>query len=366
MSGTINTSIITNLTNSTAYRGPCNHILFDTEDKKLALIGGYFLVIILSIVGNTLITIIIYKNQSMRTATNILVVNMCVSDMIFSIFYIPVYIYSHFSTSAYWHIDGFFAAMFCKLYVYLNKVSISVSIFTMIAIAYDRFYAIVYPFKAKLRTGRSRIITIVLIWVLSGILYIHEFIRFETLVWKGKTFCVYTAKLYSPMFRWIFDNITFVLLFALPLIIMCILYGILIIRMQMRKLPGNQTDERQARENARNRRVVYMSVTVVVIFAFVISPFRVYELFGSPRVTRRWVQCWEQDLKLFVNFMMQSSCALNPFVYFAFSENYRQGLIKILCCRKVNRVGVVNNAVNNRPRNTHSTGAASKNRQPNR
>lgn len=362
MNNTVNNSIASNLT--TFYQPSCNHFLFDSHEKKTALIAGYFLVIIFSFIGNSLIILIIYKNLSMRTATNILIVNMSISDMVFSIFHVPVYIYSnYFSKGAYWTINGFFAATFCKLYIYLNRACLCVSILTMIAIAYDRFYAIVYPFKAKLRTTRSRIITIAIIWVLSLTLYIQEPIRFETLVWEGKTFCVYTAKLKDPYFNWILDNILFVILFVVPFLLMCVLYGILIVRMQLRKLPGNHTDERQARENARNRRVVYMSVTVVVIFVFVISPWRLLDIFGSPRVTGRWVPCWQSDLILFFDFMMQSSCAINPFVYFAFSENYRQGLVKLLCCRKTNRVGVVvpgSNVSKNRSQNTQSTGDTAK------
>lgn len=330
--------------NGKMYRGKCGSSLFG--DDPLGLIVAYCIVIVVSLTGNLLITLIIYKTPTMRTATNLLIVNMSISDVIFSVFHVPIYVYNHFSPGPYMALNGFLAHLFCKLSSkYLNQVAICVSILTMIAIAYDRFYAVVYPFKAKFRTRWSRIVTIVSIWTFSVVLYIVEAIRFETVNWKGRTYCVYTAKLYSRTFTKAFQIVEFILLFAFPLLAMCVLYGVLIVRMHLRKVPGVQISERQSRENTRNRRVVYMSLTVVILFAFVISPYRIVDLIESSWVRRRAIQCWQMDRRLLVNFLMQSSCALNPFVYFAFSENYRQGLVKLLHCSKTNRVGVANPVV---------------------
>lgn len=336
-----NTTAKTQLNTTSSVAKPCPSLV-DTEAKKISLVAGYCLVMGMSFIGNILVIVIVYQNQSMRTATNILIVNMSISDLVFPLFNIPLNIYHSFE-GPYWAINGIFAVVCCKLSHYLVYVSITVSIFTMIAIAFDRFFAVLFPFKAKLRTSRSRVITIIVIWLLSFVIYIREFVRFELLVHENKSYCVYTAKLYSRQFQKIFEIITFIGLFVIPFLALMIMYGLLILRMKFRKPPGNQTDERAKREASKNKRVVYMSVTVVIVFLVFVSPRRFLDIMTYFR--RGPLSCWSIVFSQLAHFMLQSSCAINPLIYFMFSDNFRQGLVRIFrCFKKRNVVGVENDA----------------------
>ncbi|EDO27030.1 predicted protein, partial [Nematostella vectensis] len=132
----------------------------------MALNIGYIAIAFFSIIGNSLIISIIHRTPNMRTATNLLILNMAISDLLIPIVYVPLHLYYRFNGPA-WHIHGALGSIFCHLSVFLISVSISVSILSMVAIAFDRFFAVLFPLKAKLRTTRSRILTIATIWDLS-------------------------------------------------------------------------------------------------------------------------------------------------------------------------------------------------------
>ncbi|XP_074815049.1 neuropeptide FF receptor 1 [Natator depressus] len=62
-----------------------------------------------------------------------------------------------------------FDNIMCKMSGLMQGMSVSSSVFTLVAIAVERFRCIVYPFRQKL-TLRKALITIVIIWVLALII----------------------------------------------------------------------------------------------------------------------------------------------------------------------------------------------------
>uniref|UniRef100_A0ACB8F8S6 Neuropeptide FF receptor 1 n=1 Tax=Sphaerodactylus townsendi TaxID=933632 RepID=A0ACB8F8S6_9SAUR len=62
-----------------------------------------------------------------------------------------------------------FDIVMCKMSGLVQGMSVSASVFTLVAIAVERFRCIVYPFRQKL-TLRKALVTIVIIWVLALII----------------------------------------------------------------------------------------------------------------------------------------------------------------------------------------------------
>ena len=50
---------------------------------------AYCLIFLVSLAGNTVIGIIVYKTKTMRKPINFLIVNMAMSDLLFAVFVIP-------------------------------------------------------------------------------------------------------------------------------------------------------------------------------------------------------------------------------------------------------------------------------------
>lgn len=85
--------------------------------------------------------------KSNRTPGNILLLNLAVADMMVALFITPRFIWSHFFI----HPDGIAGTLLCKLLTSgnLTWVGGAASIFTMVAIAFERYYAVIYPHSKR-------------------------------------------------------------------------------------------------------------------------------------------------------------------------------------------------------------------------
>ena len=105
--------------------------------EKIGLTFAYCLIFIVSLTGNTVIGIIVYKTQTMRKPINFFIVNMAMSDLLFPIIVIPQGIQKLYLDS--WLIGGPLGQALCKLAVFLGDLSAAVSIQSLVLIAVDRF-----------------------------------------------------------------------------------------------------------------------------------------------------------------------------------------------------------------------------------
>nr|XP_023416983.1 orexin receptor type 2 [Cavia porcellus] len=108
----------------------------------------------------------------MRTVTNYFIVNLSLADVLVTITCLPATLVVDITET--W----FFGQPLCKVIPYLQTVSVSVSVLTLSCIALDRWYAICHPlmFKSTARRARN---SIVVIWVVSGVIMIPQAIVME-------------------------------------------------------------------------------------------------------------------------------------------------------------------------------------------
>ncbi|GLD73855.1 neuropeptide FF receptor 2-like protein, partial [Lates japonicus] len=121
---------------------------------------SYLLIFVVCMVGNGVVCFIVLRSKNMRTVTNLFILNLAISDLLVGIFCMPTTLVDNIITG--WP----FGSIVCKLSGMVQGISVSASVFTLVAIAVDRFRCIVYPFKQKLTIATSKLI-IVIIWVLA-------------------------------------------------------------------------------------------------------------------------------------------------------------------------------------------------------
>jgi len=92
---------------------------------------------------------------------------MAVSDFLLPFTSIPVRIAETVTSSPQWHIDGTAGLIFCKLNVFMDRVSFAVSVQSLCWIALDRFVAVVFPMKLHLISSRFRALAIASTWILA-------------------------------------------------------------------------------------------------------------------------------------------------------------------------------------------------------
>ena len=116
----------------------------------------FSITLFLSLFGNTLIIIIVYKCPELKKTVNYFIVNMAVSDFVFPLTTIPVYLAEASNDVWQWLIESTAGSILCKLRNFVMAVSLTVSIESLVWIALDRFVAVVWPMKFHLITSRFR------------------------------------------------------------------------------------------------------------------------------------------------------------------------------------------------------------------
>ncbi|KAF7214851.1 cholecystokinin receptor-like, partial [Nothobranchius furzeri] len=122
----------------------------------------YTLIFLLSVFGNLLIIVVLTANKRMRTVTNSFLLSLAVSDLMMAIFCMPFTLIPNILQ------DFIFGATMCKLGTYLMGVSVSISTFSLVAIATERYSAICNPFKSRAWQTRSHAYRVIAAtWVVS-------------------------------------------------------------------------------------------------------------------------------------------------------------------------------------------------------
>ena len=106
------------------------------------------LILVVSLVGNSLIGIIVYKTPNLRKPINFLIANMTLSDLLYPIFLFPSRLtLLHLDG---WLIGGSLGQALCKLPSFLADASTLVSVQSLILITVDRFQATVVQLRSPL------------------------------------------------------------------------------------------------------------------------------------------------------------------------------------------------------------------------
>lgn len=187
----------------------------------------YVIVCVIGLVGNTLVIYVVIRFSKMQTVTNMYIVNLAIADECFLIG-IPFLIVT--MSMEFWP----FGNVMCKVYMTTTSVNqFTSSIFLMIMSA-DRYIAICHPISSsKVRTAYVSKIVSVTAWTFSIILMIPVIMYANTMdkgnvkscniIWpENELFSGQTA----------FTLYSFVLGFAIPLMLIFVFYILVIRKLQ--------------------------------------------------------------------------------------------------------------------------------------
>ncbi|XP_036396914.1 cholecystokinin receptor [Megalops cyprinoides] len=185
----------------------------------------YSLIFLLSVFGNLLIIVVLTVNKRMRTVTNSFLLSLAVSDLMMAIFCMPFTLIPNLLG------DFIFGAAMCKIVAYFMGISVSISTFSLVAIAIERYSAICNPLKSRAWQTRShayRVITA--IWIMS-LLLMTPYPIFSVLVAfnKPNRATRHMCRLDWPV-SWVEQSWYILLLsvlFFIPGVVMIIAYGLI-------------------------------------------------------------------------------------------------------------------------------------------
>ncbi|NXR89696.1 NPFF2 protein, partial [Hypocryptadius cinnamomeus] len=300
-------------------------------------ITSYLLIFLLCMVGNGGVCFIVLRSKHMRTVTNLFILNLAVSDLLVGLFCMPTTLLDNI-------IAGWpFGSLVCKMSGMVQGISVSASVFTLVAIAVDRFRCIVHPFKQKL-TIPAAVATIAAIWVLAVaimcpsavLLRAREEKRFRVLLGAGNaTRPVFWCREEwpEPAMRRIYTTVLFANIYLAPLSLIVLVYARIGLSLSRAAAPGPGKRSQERRQGAwkRKRKAIQMLVLVTLLFALSWLPLWTLMLLSDyASLSDLQLQLINTYIYPLAHWLAFFNSSVNPLIYGFCNENFRRGFQAVL------------------------------------
>nr|CAD7199063.1 unnamed protein product [Timema douglasi]CAD7416547.1 unnamed protein product [Timema poppensis] len=353
-----------------------------------SLVFMYSVLIVVGAAGNSLVVCAVVRKPSMRTARNMFIVNLAVSDLLLCLITMPLTMME--ILTRYWPLGRH--AFICKMLGTLQATSIFVSTISITAIALDRYQVIVYPTRESLQK-LGAIIILSCIWVASLVLASPMFIwktlkhheinlpsyGIDHIAYCLEEWPVEHGRAYYSVFSLVFQ-------YVLPIITVSVAYSRICRKLRYRYVnssamgsssskgkagSGSGSQKRKAKDDRRMKRTNSLLVSIGFIFCISWMPLNIFNLvvdfynpFGDDR--QSMMICYAV-----CHMMGMSSACSNPLLYGWLNDNFRKEFKEILAslcpCVPVEavreRVGSIRSSISKRRwkkhRNTCVSGGGS-------
>jgi len=323
--------VSSNLTNLTATQTTPSDCFEQKSANALrdAKATFYSLILIISLVGNILVILVVYKNRNMRKTINYFIVNMAASDLITPVIVMPVQICRTFL------IKYAVSDAFCKITFFLTELPGPVSVLSLICMAFDRFIGVVFPLRLGMISFRVRVTMIVITWIIPIGFAASSFYTMRVEKVNGSPYCMWrwhdNMEIHTKIHRNFFTVNSFIF-FIIPLFVLIVLYSIILITLGKRKFPRvNQSQEAKKRNRRVSRSATVIALTIVLVFWICWCPYNIYMFlyaFKFDWSTPKY--CGSNTVFTVCQILTYVNSAVNPCIYFVLIENYRKGLRTVL------------------------------------
>ncbi|NWZ73257.1 NPFF2 protein, partial [Acrocephalus arundinaceus] len=338
--------------------GKVSYVDFYLHQPSVAavFITSYLLIFLLCTVGNREVCFIILWRKHMRTVTNLFILNLAVSDLLVGVFCMPTTLLDNI-------IAGWpFGSLVCKMSGMVQGISVSASVFTLVAIAVDRFRSIVHPFKQKL-TIPTAVAIIAAIWILAVaimcpsavLLQVQEEEHFRVLLGSGNaTHPVFWCREEwpDPGMRKIYTTVLFANIYLAPLLLIVVMYSRFSISLSHTAMPGAGKRSQEQRHSVWKRKQKAIKMLVVVTLLFTLS----WLLLWTAMLLSDYASLSDLQLQLisiyiypFAHWLAFFNSSINPIIYGFCNKNFRRGFQAVfqlqLCSRAVRSQPGPSNAI---------------------
>lgn len=384
--------------NITAYIRNVSWVLNETIDQGLleefarnrvvedpafsALIFVYSVLIVVGAAGNSLVVCAVARKPAMRTARNMFIVNLAISDLLLCLITMPLTLME--ILTKYWPLGRY--PFVCKMLGTLQATSIFVSTISITAIALDRYQVIVYPTRESLQK-LGAVIILSCIWVAAIILASpmffwrtlnHHDIHLPSIGIDYIEYCleewpVEHGRAYYSLF-------SLVVQYVLPIFTVSIAYSRICRKLKYRYVNSSavgsssknkgctvSTNRRKLKDDKRMKRTNSLLVSISLIFCISWLPLNIFNL-----VVDYWNPFGEDRQSMMIwyavcHMMGMSSACSNPLLYGWLNDNFRKEFKEILAsvcpCIPVEavreRVGSLRSSVSKRRRKHRGAGGSS-------
>ncbi|XP_014215840.1 neuropeptide CCHamide-2 receptor-like [Copidosoma floridanum] len=298
----------------------------------------FFLILVVGVAGNGVLVLTLLRHSNMRSIPNTYILSLALGDLLVIVTCVPF-------TSILYTIESWpWGLAVCKLSEWAKDISIGVSVFTLTALAAERYYAIVNPIRrhvAGLSTKPLTLLTVTLIWLLAtglampAVLYSH----LPTMPLKNnETICVCSPfpKEFGRSYEKGMVLFKFLMYYAIPL---CIISGFYLgmarhLELSTRNMPGEQqAAPHQCEQIKARKKVGKMVICFVIIFFICFLPYHVFMLWFHfyPLSNDNYNDYWHAFRIVGFCLSFLNSC-VNPIALYFVSGTFRKRFNEYLCC----------------------------------
>uniref|UniRef100_A0A182VR76 G-protein coupled receptors family 1 profile domain-containing protein n=1 Tax=Anopheles minimus TaxID=112268 RepID=A0A182VR76_9DIPT len=270
----------------------------------------------------------------MRSPTNRFIVNLAYADLLVNFLCLPFTLIGNLYPA--WILGVFF----CKGVSYLQGVSVSASVNTLMAISIERCFAISFPISGTITTRQYRLI-VTIIWFIALSINLPWLFVFtlRPIGIPGSIAQICTELWPTPAsesWYFLFANLFFCYLG--PLIVISFCYVIIWKNVAYRNLPREMIINRK-NEVFNRSKVKVIKMVFVVIITFAISWLPLYAIFcfvkfAGDLVYDEAVQSFILTILPVAQWLGASNSCINPILYAFMNRKFRAGFKKLFhsCC----------------------------------
>lgn len=314
------------------------------DPTRALLLTFYGILVVIGAVGNALVVISVVRKPVMRTARNMFIVNLAVSDALVCCVGTPLTLME--LLTKHWPLPDW--PSLCKACGAIQAISIFVSTISITAIALDRYQLIVYPTREGLQT-MGAIMTMFFIWIiafaLASPLYIYRSLKTHKVGLIGMdslSFCIEDWPMEHG--RAMYSVFSLIFQYLLPVLV------VVIAHIQIHK------SIRGRRRITRKTPAILIAIAVTYVISWL--PLNVFNLtadFSSePILDEKSMTITYAVCHMFG----MSSAVSNPLLYGWLNDNFRKEFEEILCCWRRKGNGKHSTRITNRKMDTELTALA--------
>uniref|UniRef100_UPI00398E70AF neuropeptide Y receptor type 1-like n=1 Tax=Pristiophorus japonicus TaxID=55135 RepID=UPI00398E70AF len=250
----------------------------DSVSSATFLIVAYSTVMAVGVIGNMCLVLVIMRQKEMRNVTNILIANLSCSDILISTICLPV-------TVIYTMMDRWIlGAVLCKLTPFVQCMSVTVSILSLVLIALERHQLIINPTGWKPAVGHAYL-AVAISW-LAGCFISLPFVSFSILTSEPYTNVSFLLDAFGDhaacIERWsserqklAYTTCLLAFQYGLPLLLMLTCYFRIFLRLRRRREMVDRARDGN-RKVSHSRKINVMLASIVAAFGVCWLPLTVF------------------------------------------------------------------------------------------
>ena len=280
-----------------------------------------FIIWIVSLLGNTLVILVLMKKQNRSFSTSIYLKGLALTDLLLNTSNTVIHYFN-----AHGYIKPAESNADCRVRNVFQFAIVFIATWMLVVISIERVISVWMPYKVKrLCTVRRAYVVIAFLWVIFfGLAFCHE----SLMIYKPATGCQLSPK-YGDFYFHYLAWVLITLKYLIPYAIIFTCTSIIMATLVNRKIRKHSTETTN-----RGTSVNIVLINVNIVFLVTNSPYIFFYLFFDYYSfhSNLWISVsFHKFWNIYLLILNDCNSAVNVFVYFLVGSKFRKDVKELLC-----------------------------------